>query len=473
MNTHKTNTDLLNTIESLLKENVELKERNAELEERIAQLEAIVEKLQERINTNSQNSSKSPSQDPYRKRGSKKEPSKRKKGGQPGHQGHCRKNVPPEEVSEIHNIHPLQCPNCGNDSFDDPSQTEERQVIELPEFVAYVVQYNIHTCKCLNCNNLVSARIPPEATKAFGPRLMGFVSAVTVDFGLSKRKVCKLLSYLNVRISVGSVTNIHKLATNILEFPCEEIKERLHQQESINADETSWYRDGKRKWLWLATSLECSFFMIDGSRNREAFERLLGRQFKNPITTDRYAVYDSYDGPQQKCWAHLARDFEKIAQRSSPDNFIGGKLLEASDAVFKMRCAFKQGNITKRELQIHMYSLVCPVVKDLLLLGYVGGECKDKTKGTCKRLLLNFDALWTYLEYDNVEPTNNEAERQLRPAVIWRKLSYGNRSDWGELFVSRLLSVSNTLSKQSRSLLHYLESCFRAHCRDGPIPGVF
>ncbi len=102
-------------------------------------------------------------------------------------------------------ITPEACTSCGENAFDDTSiRTEIRQVTELPEIKPDVYQYNIHTCRCGRCGKHVKANVPPEAVGAFGPRLMGFIAILSAEFHAPKRKVVNLLSYLNIRISLGT-----------------------------------------------------------------------------------------------------------------------------------------------------------------------------------------------------------------------------------------------------------------------------
>lgn len=452
-------------IKALRTENEVLRAENAALREQVKDLE-------EKLRTNSRNSSQSPSQDPYRKRQGRKKPSGKKQGGQPGHQGHCRDIQPPEQVTEYREIRPAICPSCGEQSFEtEPIATEIRQVTELPEIKPVVIQYNIHTCACSSCGCHAKAETPAEAMSAFGPRLKGFISLVTGDLGITKRKVVSLAGYLNIKLSVGSVCNIHHLAGQILAEPYEHILKRTLTQQAVNADETSWFCRGKRKWLWVVTGRESACFRIDPNRSSEAFCRVLGGLPQTiPLTTDRLASYNTYEGPRQNCWSHLDRDFEKIESRSDVDGLLGARLKEEADIVFGYWQHFQQGLLTRKELQVYMEVQVIPCVKALLKLGSWGQGCSKKTQGTCKQMLSQFDSFWTYLYHEGVEPTNNLAERDLRPAVIQRKLSYGTQTEAGEKFMERILSVVVTFKKQSKDLFAYLTECFAAHCRDGPIP---
>lgn len=143
---------------------------------------------------------------------------------------------------------------------------------------------------------------------------------------------------------------------------------------------------------------------------------------------------------------------------------------ECADEVFLYWRHFQDGLLSRRELKAYMEVFVIPPTKALFLLGSQGNGCSSKTRGTCTKLVMQFDYLWTFLSYEDVEPTNNLAERDLRPSVIQRKLSYGTQSDAGDAFVERILSVVVTFKKQSKNIFEYLTSCFRAHIRDAPIP---
>lgn len=462
---------LLREENKLLKEEYRLlKEEHRLLKEENAALKRRISDLEEKLNTNSRNSSKSPSQDPYRKRKGKKKPSGKKQGAQPGHKGCTRDMVSPEKVSGFREIHPQECPHCGGIEFsNDPVRTEVRQITELPDIQPQIIQFNIHTERCSCCGHSVKADIPKEAESAFGPRLKGFISLLSGDLGLTKRKVVSLTGYLNIKVSVGSVCSIHHLVGEILEKPYGEIKQHTLEQTALHADETSWYHKGKRQWLWIVTGSQSAFFKIDPSRSAQVFQDLIG-EYQAPLTTDRYAAYSSYDGPRQNCWSHLDRDFAKIADRGNADGFIGNNLKKEADQVFSTWRHFQEDLITRRELQTYLETFVMPSVQALFLTACLWQSCNPKTQRTCKRLLSHFDHLWTYLYYEGVEPTNNLAERDIRPSVIQRKLSYGTQSDAGVAFTERMLSVSVTFKKQAKNLFEYLISCFEAHIREGSPP---
>jgi transposase len=209
----------------LLLEVTMLRQIIAEQKEQIAALIKENQELKEKLGTNSSNSSKPPSQDPNRANRRAKRTGK-KPGGQPGHVGHKRKLYPEEEVSKIIDVKPEVCPKCAAMSFEQlPVAIEVRQVVDLPEISPEVTQYNIYTCKCKCCWKHVRGDLPKEAEHGFGPRLMGFVTMLTGEGHLTKRKICSIAAHLGLRISLGALCNIHKLATTLLRPEYEAIKE--------------------------------------------------------------------------------------------------------------------------------------------------------------------------------------------------------------------------------------------------------
>ncbi len=217
-----------------------------QLSEKISALETENRNLREKLNTNSTNSSKPPSQDPFRKK-NKKKTSGKKGGGQPGHPGHKRTLYPEEEVTTIITLKPIVCPACQFAQFGGaPISIECRQVLELPQIKPEVTQYNIYTCSCGHCGQHVRANVPVEAEKGFGPHLMGFLTMLSGQAGLTKRKICTLVAHLGIHVSLGALCKIHRLASVLLQESYEEIRQRVLQGVHINADETSWRTSNQR-----------------------------------------------------------------------------------------------------------------------------------------------------------------------------------------------------------------------------------
>jgi transposase len=252
-----------------------LREQNLSLIEDNKKLSTRILELEERLNTNSSNSSKAPSQDPYHK-ARHPQSSGRKPGGQPNHPRHTRKMVPLEQVNQVVEIIPGSCPRCGAGmSAADSILVTHRQVVELTTVSPDVTQYNVHTCRCAVCGKKVRAKLPQEAKKGFGPRLMAFLTMLCGEAHVTKRKICTIMNHLGIKISLGAVCNIHRLAGALLQKPFEEIRTTALQSSNLNADESSWrYKHGKY-WLWIGATPIATFFCIDPSRSQAAFQTIL------------------------------------------------------------------------------------------------------------------------------------------------------------------------------------------------------
>ena len=434
-------------------------------------LKAEIRELKERLNTNSTNSSTPSSQDLFKKT-KKKENSGKPKGGQPGHRGYSRQLFPLSQVQIVHVLRPNLCQCCCSIEFDElPISTEIRQIVELPEIPPHVTQYNIHTCRCSNCKKHVRADIPNEAKYGFGPRLMGFITSLSGEFRLSRRQVTALMGKLGIRICSGAVCKIHERATEILKAPYEEIKEHVLCQGHLNGDETHWKTLGKKRWIWISLGKGAVFLQITASRSAKAFQDVF-RGFSGILTTDRYDGYNTHKGLRQLCWAHAIRDFNKIAERTEVDTWIGNRLQECSKELFRHWHRFREGTILREELIKTVEAEVKEKVRVLLKLGAIHQDCDRKTQATCFDFFDRFDSLWLFLYHENVEPTNNAAERGLRHGVIWRKLCYGSQSERGERFIERVMTVAGTLKLQAKNSFEYFTDCFRAYIYGGQAPPV-
>lgn len=443
--------------------NINWKERYYRLEQelgaKIKELEAKIQELLEKLNTNSKNSSKPPSQDPFRVSRKAKSTGK-KPGGQPGHPGHQRKKY--DEVTKMVDLKPVLCPKCNSTEFEEqPIFVEHRQVIELPKIQPEVTQYNIHTCRCSQCKKHVRSEIPKEAEHGFGPRLMAFVTMLTGDGSVTKRKICTITSHLGLKISLGGLCNIHKLASKVLEKPFQEVRARVMGEVNVNGDETSWRFCNQRCWLWIAATPTGTFFKIDPSRSQEAFSRVFGN-FQNTLTSDRYGAYNIYKGRKQSCLSHIKRDIEKMMQRSKEESVLGRIFEWELNNIFKLWYSFKSGTLSRTELQTQSTEHIENIKATLTITASAEG-ISNRSAAFALDLLNRFSTLWTFLEQEGVEPTNNLAERGLRPAVIFRKICGGSRSEWGIHFIERLFTVTYTLKQYAKNVFEFLTRCFEAY----------
>jgi transposase len=437
----------------------------ASLREQVAEvddLKAEVAELRERLGQNSSNSSKPPSSDPPSyKPPPRREPKSRKRGGQPGHQGRARRLLPAEEVDHLVELRPTSCAGCGRKLRSDDPAPERRQVSEVPVARAKVTEYRRHALRCAACGTLARADWPVGLTgTSFGPRAQAGVGYLTGRMGLSHRDVTEAMSVrYGLRMSTGSVAAIQRRVTRVLTAPAEEAARFVRQQLSPDVDETGWREAGQLKWLWVNAARDVTAFEVLDRRSAAEAGPLIDAEAGGIITTDRYGAYNWLAARRrQVCWAHLARDFQAMAERGGESQEIGEALLQQAGRFFKLWHKARDGDLPRERLAASMKS-VRRSVKKLLPAGARCGQ--QKTERTCANVLAVERSLWTFVRVVGVEPTNNAAERALRRAVLWRRKSFGTQSAEGSRFVGRVLTAVTTLRQQGRDVLEYLTKVCR------------
>ena len=441
-------------------------------------LEARVAELERRLNRSSRNSSLPPSRDPP---SAPKRPgwkgSGRMRGGQPGHEGRNRRLLPPEQVDEIVDHWPERCRSCAH-VFAEPELVDavepwRRQVAELPPIAVRVTERRLHGVSCPECATATRAEPPRELPRsAFGPRLQAAVVTLAVRNRVSRRDTTELARELfGVELSTGSVDAIIQRAGDALAGPYTELEQRIKTAAAVNIDETGWKTCGGNRTLWGALTSRTAVFRIAAGRHAFEARTLLGERFAGIVCSDRWRGYDYLDPTQrQLCWAHLLRDFTAHSEGMAEQRQFGGDGLQIARDLFAAWEAY-QADSDRARLQTQ----IAPLQDKLRALLERAARKSPRTKyhrDFARNLLKRWPALWTFSHTDGVEPTNNHAERGLRGAVIYRKLSLGSQSDQGERTIERLLSASVTCRLREQSLFAYLAHALAAHARGDPAPAL-
>ena len=436
----------------------------------IRELQREVAELKARLNQNSSNSSKPPSSDPPSvKRAPPKRPTGKKRGGQPGHKPHRRDLVSPEKVAASFNIKPEVCRGCGAVLLGDDPEPLRHQVAELPPIEPVVTEYRLHRLTCEECGERTCGQLPTGVPRgAFGPRLQAVLSLLAGAYRLGKRPIQSLAADLfGLTISTGMVCKLERATSESLEAPVEELREYIRTQDA-GADETSWRENRSKAWLWVAVTQVATVFTIAGTRGAKVIREMLGENYNRVLTSDRWTAY-TWIKRRQLCWAHLRRDFQAMIDRENSGSEFGKSLLELSDQLFHWWHRVRDGTLARSSFQKY----VGPLRHSLREQLERGAECScKKTAGTCRKLLAQEPSLWTFVWIERIEPTNNDAERVLRHAVLWRKSSGGTDSEAGSRFVERMLSVVATARQQNRNVLDLLTACCRARLDRSAAPSL-
>jgi transposase len=439
----------------------------------IAELKARVEELQRQVKGKTpQNSSLPPSsQHPHARPQPPRRKSKKKRGGQPGHEKHERPLIPTDQCDETIPLRPTECRRCGAKLSGNDLEPLRHQVWEVPEIKPIVTEYQRHRLTCRSCGETTCAELPlgvPQGQS--GPRLMAFVALLMAFYRQSKRRTAEFLSTLLGQPCSASLTvKIQNQVTTALRPSYEALAAQLPAQEQLNIDETGTKEENGKAWLWTFVARLFTVFAVRATREATALGAFLGETFHGIVTCDRAKMY-WYLGRLQWCWAHLKRDFQAMIDSGDRRaKHLGWRLRRATCELFEHWADYRAGRISRAAL-LHRMGPVRRKVECLLLRGTQSAN-KD-VRGTCRELYEHRQWLWTFLRHEGVEPTNNAGERSLRHAVIWRKLSFGTQSASGSRFVETMLTVIETCRQQGRNVFAFLTHAIKAQLADQPAPSL-
>ena len=429
-------------------------------------LEVRIHELEARLDQHSQNSSRPPSSDPpsFKRPQRPSSSGGRKRGGQPGHRGHHRIEYAEAEVDEVVELHPSGCEKCGA-QLEGPAQDERwwrHQVVELPEVRVKVTEYRLHSSKCPGCGHRVSAQLPAGVPgRPFGPTLQATAAMLTGRYRLSRREAQQLLEDLwGVKISLGALSKLEEATSDALLGVVKDVAQSVKGALVVNMDETGWREDNARAWLWTAVTEAVSLFHIDPRRSGDVVERLVGDEFRGVVGSDRYSAYKRIPIKQRAlCYAHLKRNFQALVDRGGEAGTVGRWGVREIGRLFNLWHSYRNGEMDWGELQRRLKPIKARFGK---LLEYGKWVDDRKAWALCRNLSELWDGLWTFSKIEGVEPTNNAAERALRPGVLWRKGSFGSQSTRGSRFVERMMTVSASCRKQKRDLMTFLVEACRA-----------
>jgi transposase len=461
-------------IAELEAENAAQKARITDLERKLEELTQLVMTLKEQLNQNSRNSHLPPSSDgpgarPSEKR---KDDGKRKRGGQPGHGGHKRDLLPTDQVDKVVELYPKQCESCWAALPEKRDDNATRyQVTEMPPVRPHTTEYRCNgvACTCGHTTYANAEGVVPASP--FGPRLMALIALLTGVYHLSRRKTVALLhDVLGVRLSPGAVSTVEGRVSSAVEQPVAEAWSKLNVDGVKHADATTWLLGGKLRSLWtIATQVVTVFkILIDGSA--ESVKPIFGA-CRGILVSDRATVFSFWAmSRRQICWAHLLRKYVSFSERDGPAKKFGEELLDLTALVFRYWQDLKAGKLDRATFRAWMKP-VREQVEDCLARA-AAAKVKD-VSGACQDIIDHQGALWTFVERDDVDPTNNHAERELRAFVLWRKKSFGAQSERGNLFAERVMTVAHTARKQNKNVLAFLTDCCTARLAGAAVPSLF
>jgi transposase len=458
--------ELEKKLNNLTEENKKLKLDYNQLKSNYEKLELDNKKLKtennelkEKLGLNSKNSSIPSSKEMYKQKREESRPkSDRNPGGQKGHKGTTRSRMEPNKVVDM-DI-PEFC-ECGG-HIQKFKKRYIHQKVDIPPIVPEVTDYRLEQGRCSKCGKRIKAKLPEGVSKnTFGPHIESIIAALTGYYKNSKSEVANILSSIfNLQISIASVSNIEARVSGKCEESYKKIWQDIVNQSIVHIDETSHYTKSKLCWNWTFATKDYSFVKIEQSRGKKVLENS-GLNFdKSTIVTDRYAAYNYFRREQRQiCWAHLARDFERLANSQNENVRIKGiNLRDLTIKVFELKNKLQKDKdleFFKREVQ-ELRKTINENLKNI-----VNFPDALRASNVAKNILKVEDMMWKFLSDPfNIPMTNNYAERQIRHYVIYRKNSYFTQSERGNRFLERIISLYLTWKQQNlnpyQQLLHLL-----------------
>ncbi|MBS9529058.1 IS66 family transposase, partial [Wolbachia endosymbiont of Ceratitis capitata] len=419
-------------IERLERENESLKAENKALKIENAE-------LKERLGLNSKNSSLPSSKELYKIKKDKPK-SERNIGGQVGHKGNFRAKMEADKVVKI------ELPNtceCGGE-IAVCEKPYIHQKVDLQEIKPYVVEYQLEHGRCRKCGKRRSSKLPEGVTSdTFGPKVKSIIAALSGFYKNSKREVaCIINDIFNLNISVGSISNSEHRVASKCEKTYEQIEQEISRSKVLHIDETSHYNKGKLGWCWMFASNEASFIKLTDSRGMKVLKNSAFCNCNSLVVTDRYAAYNYFsDEKRQICWAHLIRDFERLAHSWNVEvKVLGCYLRNVTIELFALKKALLKNEIdvlrfTRRARKLRKRTRY--YLKEISRLPEAIGASR-----VAKNILKSERMMWKFLDDpENIPLTNNHAEQQIRHYVVYRKNSYFTQSERGNAFLERIISL--------------------------------
>jgi transposase len=455
----------------------------AELVELVVGLQKIIQELQEKLaiatgksRTNSQTSSQPPSLDLIQKSEKAKdqveEESKKKPGGQPGHQGKTRKGFGRVDRYEI--SQPEICQWCGSRELSEVISHQTQQVACLVAKPIEVVEYQTQSCKCLECGGIVRGSLPFGIVP--GQDLNINLQALLVWLGnyghLSYEKQQELVWELGaIDIGTGTLQKTNQRVAEAVKPAIDDLWEWAAHRPNVHVDETPWCVMGVKEWLWTATGEEFCLFHAADTRGRVELETMLGTEFTGVLSSDDFSVYNGCNvTAQQKCLAHLLRHFKKVLALPGHNNnaAVATVFIELINEAFQQHRLWReQGDLlTYFQWAIDFKARLNQALQTWLsTVGYAAGLLLRSLRDKAAQW-------WYFLDDPSVPPDNNLAERSLRLAVTKRKVSGGSRSMERFKQTANLLSVIQTCRFQARSAMAFFREAISAHSCELAMPSL-
>jgi len=399
----------------------------------------------------------------------KKPPAKKrrkKSGAKADHAGSRR--AKPERIDHYQTHRAEGCPDCGG-PLNQCSETRTRYVEDIPEIEPEVTEHTIHRDWCPQCKKKVEAPVTDALPgSSLGLRVLVLSAWLHYCLGNTLSQIVEVFNFhLQLKLTAGGLIQMWYRLQELLFEWYEQIRREALESAVLHGDETGWRVDGKTHWLWCFGNSTCTYYMIDRSRGSPALVKFFTTEFAGTLVTDFWGAYNAVAcADRQMCLVHLLRELEQTLKYKSPgENWAAfekklRRLLGDAIRLWKSRDELDSHTLASRRQRL-----------DNRLSELVATDWDDgNAKRLIKRLRRHQEDLFTFLDKDGVPFENNHAERSIRPAVILRKNSYGNRSEQGADCQAVLMSIFRTLKQRGHNPIQTIITATKRYLASGKLP---
>jgi len=424
-------------IEQLRKENELLRSEIELLKAKIIELEARLAKYE--------NAHTPPSL--RRGRNRKKDKDNHEKPGQKiGHKGITRPNAVPDSQVEVAAD---RCPDCGA-KLGAPFRIELKIIEEIPKPQPVIVtEYKIAHYRCPGCQKEVvasDAECPSEGR--FGNNIIAQTALLRYEDRLPHRKIQDSLRRLHgLNLSPATIFDLTRRAADAVQSEYDAILSKIRGSPILYVDETSIHVQGETHWIWTFTTPSETFFVIRSSRGMKVLVEVLTRRFKGIIVCDGWKPYAKFTKRLQRCWAHLLRESKDLAEKFEEAIPLHEALKELYESLNKAL-----ENDPPPEVRVDLWNLAQETLRHWIGRAY----SIQKVRKFIGKISNGFEYWFTFIINPGVEPTNNRAERALRPLVVLRKILGTLRNEKGTSIHERLMTALATWGQNGLDKLQML-----------------
>jgi transposase len=394
---------------------------------------------------------------------------KKKPGRKQGHVGIRRPKPAPERVDAREEHQADCCPDCGG-SLNRCAETRQRYIEDIPRDIQPVVtEHVIHRDWCPQCQKKVEPPVPDALRGSpLGHRVLVLTAWLHYALGNTLAQIIDVLGFhLQFRLTRGGLLQMWYRLQAVLYPWYEQIQRDALDSAVLHADETGWRVNGKTHWLWCFTTPRLTYYMIHRSRGHPALLEFFITEFDGILVSDFWGAYNAVAcALRQTCLVHLLRDLKQVEKYKSTAHdwpaFAKSLRRLLGDAIRLWR---QRGDLPA-ETYASRRARLTERLQMLLETGWDNGEARR----LIKRLRRHQCDLFTFLDYAGVPFDNNHAEREVRPAVIIRKNSYGNRSEVGADAQAVLMTVFRTLKQRGHQPMQAVVQALRAYVLTGKLP---